>query len=760
MMTRWLALVLILLPCAVTAQVSTVRSGDHRDFSRLTVALPPGTDWSMQQEMGRLRISFSGDMERPDLSQIFRRISRDRIEDVQPLPGNGLDIRLTCDCPTVARLSADNLLIIDVGDGPPLPDLPPSISADAAPTASDRPLGPEMTEPAASSLMPVQDLVTATPQDHSHAKNAEKFALRRVTTLPDVPAPVETNPDLTNELETSLLQAIGRAATEGLLDADAANAALIPKDLRQVSGTHDSAPHAAPGIMATPGTLDAAKPGENSRFMLSGDTCEQQMPATIDAATEADFSTRLGALRTGLTAEFDRDNVTGYQDLARFYLLHGFGAEALRLLESVPQNPALTAEMISVANILEYGHDASDGPFAGKIACDTEAAMWAALTGATLAPGQDFNGSAILRAVTALPVPLKSYLGPVLAERFSAAQENELAKDLLRIVDRDVSEPTAMRNFAAARITTQEEGQPDHAAYQDLIAQNDSVSPEALLHYATESLDNGGSIDPETIGLLESYRTQYRDDPISGKLVRTEIIAHASAGNFPAAYDLFASQSALLDDATRATVADGLTRNLASHAADAVFTRQFFGHEAIIREGARAETMNAVAQRLLDLGFLEQAEQLIAIGADGEAGRQRRVLRAKIALASNLPRRAEAELFGLTGEDIDLLRAQASLDTSDYEQAQNLFNAAGDTQEAGTAAWLARDWGTVKTLENTQKARLADLVTQQQAAPITLPVVGPPTLAVSRDVLSQSTDTRNALRELLSTVQVETALDQ
>ncbi|KAA2315581.1 hypothetical protein E0K93_06940 [Puniceibacterium sp. HSS470] len=783
MMLRWLPqipasplsmlLALLLLPGSAASQVATVRSGDHPDFSRLTVALPAGTQWSMEQTPGRLRVDLAGDLGALDLSQIFRRISRDRIADVQPLPGTGLDIRLTCDCAAEAQLSADNLLIIDIKDGPPLPaPAPAQLAAPRRlPTAGATQLsfGETPSVPLVADANPdtppapqqPPEIPQQTPEERARTEQAEKFALRRINSLPDLPPPTpEPDPNLTRELETTLLQAIGRAATEGLLDADAANASLLPADLRQVSTTKDSDAHTDPGVMATPGTLEAAKPGENTRFVLSGDSCEQTMPPTIADDTEDDFAARLGQLRAALTAEFDRDDSTAYRDLARFYLLNGFGAEALRLLESVPQDPALAEEMKTFATILEYGHGAADGPFSGKIGCDTEAAMWAALTGPTLAPGQDFDGAAILRSVAALPVPLKSYLGAVLAERFSAAQENEMAKDLLRIVDRDVSEPTALRNFAAARITSHEAGQPDHAAYQDLIAQNDDVSPEALLHYTNESIDNGDSIDPETIGLLESYRTQYRDAPISAKLVQTEIVAHASAGNFPAAYDLFASQADTMDADARATVADGLTRNLASHAADAVFTRQFFGHEGIIRQGARPETMNAVAQRLLDLGFLDQAEQLITKGADGEAGRQRRILRAKIALAGNQPRRAEAELFGLTGEDIDLLRAKASLDTSDYAQAQTLFDAAGSTQDAGTAAWLGRDWTTMRTLEDPPKARLADVVTQQQDAPIALPEIGPPTLALSRDVLSQSSDTRTALRELLSTVQVETALDQ
>ena len=835
-----LAVLLLLTSSPALAQSALMRSGDHADFTRLTLPLPDGTEFALTRAEGRAMLGFSGPLQDVDLSRVYDRIGRDRLSDIAVTDGPSLELTLACDCPVETVVAANNLLIIDIRDGPPLPPATPARTdlAEAAPPAPfdlpQRPAGQVTAQPAPI-ILRGRDLSLGLPapsppsprlatdsasapdepeEDPAHATTDLASPVREVpaaSTAPvspaeatdplsetmtadlaaedsaapmaDVELPAVTLPrvtprpraeglvseipgigaltpeeaQLTRKLEQSLLAAIGNAATEGLLT-PGGGASSLTDEQRQISEGRFDGTRPDPGLAATPSTFQSDQPDGSGRIVLSGNPCALNMPPLVETE-RPDFVSELTEKRGRLTGEFDRDDVGAYHELAHFYLIYGFGPEAGSVLASVQQPPREAAEMGSVARILEYGHDPEDSPFTGRMTCDTDVALWATLAPKRIPPGSDFDGDAIKRTLLAMPNTLKAIVGPLLAERFFDAREEDFARDMLRIVDRNVPGISERQALAAAKLANQE-GPPDPQAFREIIAKNSDVSPEALLHYTNSTLDHGEAVDAETIGLLESYRTQYRETPMAADLARAEILAHAASGNFPAAFTLYDSERANLMPAVQDEVVNALSRDLALHGAGPVFTRLYFSHATEISNKSDPGSMNAVAQRLLDLGLPEVADRVLAEGADGEVGRTRRLLRARAALDMNLPRRAEAELTGLQGEDVAALRAEAHLANADYIEAETLFSQAGETEQAATAAWLARNWDSLRRDEEAARARLADVVASQQAEPVEIPVVGPPTLAASRAALSQSSETRDALQELLSTLQVDTALDQ
>ena len=356
----------------------------------------------------------------------------------------------------------------------------------------------------------------------------------------------------------------------------------------------------------------------------------------------------------------------------------------------------------------------------------------------------------------AMPGALKAVTGPLLANRFMAAKEEDFARDVLRIVERDLLDTSARQALAAAKLASGD-GPPNRADFAPLIASNSDISPEALLHYTNETLAHGGRVDTEIIGLLESYRSQYRDGPLATDLARAEVLSQAALKNFPAAFSLYEGERDRFDEDTRAELTDALAEGLASTASDAIFTRLYFAQGSEMAETASPDATNALAARLLDLGLPETAEELLAAAppARSDAEDARRLLLAQVALDMNLPRKAEAELEGLSGAAADKLRAAARLARDDFATAQALYSAAGEAEATIEAAWLARDWQALADAQ-AEKARLAEVV---QQTPVDLPELGPPTLAASREVLDQSDETRSALRDLLSALDMPDQVD-
>ncbi|MGI3164025.1 hypothetical protein [Pseudooceanicola sp. 200-1SW] len=789
-----LLIALCLVPGGTQAQ-AILRSGDHSDFTRLTLPLPAGTEPLLDTAPGTATLRFDGPVPAIDASRVFDRITRQRLTDIRVGDGPSLTLSLACDCPVETSVTAGNLMILDILDGPVLGALP---AAEApAPVATDTPPAPTGPPPLGFGLPPADptapgpvplaapaaprvasarvpgmalppppaDAPEATvPKPASEAlpplppvtlpgvPGLRDQMTEQLETLPGPPTLTEQEARLTRELEESLLAAIGSAATEGLLAPDARQAAELTEAQRQVSGTPSDGVRPDPGLAATPSTFGPGDPRGDNRIILSGNPCALHMPPLV-AVEDLDFLRELGRLRAALTGEFDRDDVAAYHALALLYLAHGFGAEAARVLDAVPQPPLETAEMLSVARILEYGHDPEDSPFAGRLTCDTDAALWAALAPATIPPGSAYDGAAIKRSLMAMPDALKAVIGPLLANRFTAAKEADFARDILRIVERNLLDSSPRQALAAAKLANAD-GPPDRADFAALIASNNEVSPEALLHYTNETLAHGGQVDAEIIGLLEGYRSQYRNSPMATDLARAEVLAHAAASNFPAAFALYAAERARFAPETQAELSDALTRALAEGASDTIFTRLYFTQGPDLAAQSSAQAVNGLADRLLALGLPETAEALLADAAParGAEAEARQLLHARAALAMNLPRKAEAELEGIATPEADRLRADARLAREDYAGASALFTAAGAPEAAAEAAWLARDWQSLAEAEAAaEKARLAEVV---QQAPVDLPALGPPTLAASREVLGQSGATRDALRDLLSTMQV------
>ncbi len=223
-MRLWIALIALLTPLTAMAGTVTFRSGEHADFSRLVLDIPPGTDWSLNRLADDYVLSLGEGMSF-DTSAAFDRIPRDRIAALETPPDTGeLVVRLGCDCHAVAFLFAPGKLVIDVADGPAPPGSPFEVARDGA---TGEP-GPDR---------PILPLVTPAPDRSAEA--ALLFA------IPE-PDPVGGDPAL-----AGLAADLSRAVAAGLLDAPE----VLPAEATP------AAPEARP--QEPPVSEVAARPGVN-----------------------------------------------------------------------------------------------------------------------------------------------------------------------------------------------------------------------------------------------------------------------------------------------------------------------------------------------------------------------------------------------------------------------------------------------------------------------------------------------------------------
>jgi hypothetical protein len=150
-----------------------------------------------------------------------------------------------------------------------------------------------------------------------------------------------------------------------------------------------------------------------------------------------------------------------------------------------------------------------------------------------------------------------------------------------------------------------------------------------------------------------------------------------------------------------------------------------------------------LASRLVEAGFAEQAARLVE-GISLGLSHEDRLLRAQLALALGRPRRAEAEVLGMVGEDAELVRAEARRQAGDHTRARQAYFQMGKVQEGERQAWLAGDWMALQKADTSQYREFAQIVEPDEPMAETDGV-----LALNRQRLDQSAKMREVLAALL-----------
>lgn len=739
-MIRLLALTsfVAVLATAPGAETIRIRTGDHADFTRVVLYLPPGGEADVSKDGDRIRIGPGGTASGFDSEGMFDRISRNRIAAARTLRDGRLELALACPCGHEVTNGRGRLLILDVTDrrseekavrlrfGGTLSEVDSALAQDRTlsfPESSPKPTANVRREPPNSVPPPALG-----PTDDDYlARQARVLAA-----------------------EERLVQQLARATTQGLLDRT--TRATAPKPAERPARPPLAPPSTPPG-RESPLRAESVIDRDRSIQQLdapttsAGDSCHDD--ETLDAAAwggTAPFGVELGRLRAELYDALDTPSPEARFDLARFYIHYGFGAEAIQLLEEAPDQGETWRLLLSMARIVDSGHDSAPGAFHGMSDCDSNAALWGVLAQDPLPPDLRLERKAILRGISGMPLELRRHLAPMLAKRLTEAGEPDLAESVLRTLRGAPQPADPSEAFARARIAVERGATTEAEPLLAGVAEaNAPESPSALAALIDSLIDKGDPVPPDLVDLADAYAVELRGQPDGPLAAEAAILAIAANGRHTEALDrLDARDDAEGVDwmATRSRIAALVTRD-----AD---DPSFLGLSRRIGERTPEDldpaVANAMAERLVDLGFGDAALSVLVGPSDGKINRDRRLLRARIALEDRRPRRAEAELVGLDGPEVDLLRAEAASLTGDHDKASRAFAALNDTARAQREAWRAGEWSRLEDGPDRTLSRAGALISaQQDAAPSDEEGV----LARNRDLLDRSGTSRDVLDQLL-----------
>ena len=709
-MIRLCVIALALLASAVQAQDILVRSGDHGSFTRLVFDVAPNARWSMAQEGTRLTVSFPDHRGRFSLEQIFNRIDQSRIAAVSETDA-GVTIELACDCSATAFASGPDMVVLDVSD-PALPERNPTEPNSLQQPASfgfGATFAVPRRMPAMEFVPEAVPLVTAS--ENPPAPVAMPTPMPRSASLPaELPLPfdMENAPGhaALESAQEQLSREVAQAATRGVLkpngqtaflpapgrkphiDPTAFDDQVLPQADFDGGGTQD-----AMRITSSMDFQEGALPSELTTSPY-GPGCID--PAVVDIANWADdrpMPAQIADARAPLFGEFDVLSPKAARKLSQLYLHFGFGLEAMRVLDLDPDLRGASGILLEIGEIMEFGHVRAPQILQAYVQCDSALAMWAILSLKTVPTSTVINTRAALRTLNALPPHLRNFLAPELSRRLLTYGDKAGAATALRSIERLPSAVSDDTKMAQADLDLADDHLPEaQEKLEQVVASNSAQSALALIKSVTAQIDQNLPVSPDTALLVEAYALELRDDPLGASLRKLQVQALAQSGQFEAAVTAIDALPPDQKTVERADLTNHVIADLTDQGDDMTFLDIVFDLQSKQALQVSYDTRQAVADRLLSLGFATAASTVIEQAQIAAPDDTVQLLKARIALALEQPSLAQAHLLGVTGEAADRLRAQSLALKGDLADASQLFEATGASEMAQTAAFLAQDW--------------------------------------------------------------------
>lgn len=739
----WFALWWILATPALANPVR-VTSGEHDGFTRLVFDYGRPVDWQVGRSPDGYELRLSEQQPPYDLTNAFALIGTSRLAAIWAEPESGqVQIGLACACHAIPFEFRPGIIVIDLKDGPPPKGSSFEVALDGTSAAL---IDPQRTARPRPRPVAQEDVATGSTQTVAQYDwTSAAYANLRGTgadppaadAMPQARLLLPPDPGL-QPLRDEILHEIARGASQGVIDM------ALPKHPEQLAVSdppEDGHPSAQIRIGEAQTSVTQKERTTLGDLGATGNICitDDQLAVAEWGDDTISLVDQMANLRQGLSGEFDRPDGAAIARAIEFQLFLGFGAEARQLLSAFTAEPQANADVWRAISHLVDGENDPQRLFQGQAACAGPAALWAVLGDPELSSGDPIDTGAVRLAFAALPLHLRRLIGPPLAERLLALDQEETARALKEAITRapgEAGQAVALMD-AALDLYTGDASSAEQTATA-VLADAGPNQPEALITLTEARVAQNLPMSPDIALALRAHLSDHHGTPLEPRLHEAIILAEAASGNFEAAF------AGLADHSKRESDVWAMAANLAPDETFLAF--------AVLERSAAVPVVDQttaamIARRLVGLGLPEPGAQWLVTVQDPDP-----LLVAEAAIKRRDGRAALPALEGQDGEVIAGMKLQAfSLLGSDLPQAE-LLEQAGDLGAASAALARAGEWD--QLAQDGQEPWKA-LATKVQATQ--LPSDQPPDqpygpLARGQDLALAGADTRLAIETLLAAV--------
>ncbi|MEX0351068.1 MAG: tetratricopeptide repeat protein [Paracoccaceae bacterium] len=698
------------------AEPLVVRSGDHGSFTRLTVGLPSGTDWTLEQVGDEAELHLDRPATTFDVSEVFSRIGRNRLHQVtQAAPGEPLELELTCKCVVRAFEEGDKLLVLDIREGQPPVAKPADLPVVFGPSSGSREINLASPHPLNLAPPPFRSPPTPTAEIMGIAiKSQLERAIAQGLLSPTADHRASTGPDRVRSLQRNLKQRVANIRATTVIDRD----------------------------------LDGVLDGISNE--LQRISCFSDDRLSVDSWGDESTRTNLGEMHLRIYGEFDRLDDGAVRKLAKAQLYLGFGAEAAATLGLDVSSANEVPELIAIATLIDEPSPATPPALAGQQACDGLVAFWALLGDRKLS--EDANVEAISNGLFALPAHLRSHLGPRAATYLIEAGRTDMAQIIMRRSSPNPDDDRIAAQMVRAKLSDASGNVRLEMEQLDGVISDRADPPEApaaLIELIETAWENRLGVDSETVTLAAAFAQEYQASSEGPRLQRTHVLALALNGNFDKAFGHPALKRAPGPAAENELRRKSLTL-LMENAGDIAFLVHATGQSAAQISVLDPQLRIALARRLQRLGFPEQAMKYLDLPKSAGAPKAAQLLRAQSALEIGLPRRALLELSNAEGENAQRLRAEALAKSDELTSAATLYRELGEEEAAARSLWISEDWAAIPEGSSPRYLEAAHIARSLPQEPAT---GGTPSLSAAQSAAETVNNTRRQIENLLSVIE-------
>ncbi|WP_166417186.1 hypothetical protein [Cochlodiniinecator piscidefendens] len=743
------------VPLSAQAEDLVVQAGEHASFTRLALNFNSVPTWEMGRSNGGYEFRLTSGAHDLDLTNVFERVPRERISGLDFDPEtNTLNIASSCDCFANAFEMSGGLIVIDIRDGtppqtalfeqslPPLPAPRPARAPMQATLNSILPLFPDdadlipqyqhiqselSAEPAELLANSIDLSETRTALLHELSEAAASNLLTPNIDLPELPA---SQPELltpTPEIEEVLI-------TEPPVAMAHINFQALNSIEREVLSSMPGVPAEMEGVVSC-----------ISDNFLSYETWGDP-GALMDNITLA---------RTSLTNEIDETNESSVQNLAKAYLLAGFGAEARAVLDSF-ENTSWEANLLrTLADIMETGYAEDHSIFEAQHNCPGAVSMWSVLAQPTLDSSQAVDVSALTNTFSGLPLHLRRLLGPPLSLRFIGAGDTDTAYAIQTAVSRADGEHGDLFRLAEAELDLTEDLSDASMveAEQELsdIASNGSdYAPEALISLMNLKNSQGLAVEEDVLEIAQAFAFELQGDELGHAMNQALVETLTNSLRFEDAFELLSAiEPEISDDTQTALLWAHVFDKLTASAVDIAFLDFVFQRSSDIDNLDLAqETRRAMSSRLVHLGFPQKARDVLK--PSSPPTEVELLILARAALSEHNPTQALAEIASLVSAEATVLRAEAYLRLGEFDRASALNQDALPDTVQNHIAWISNDLEQITNVGTPQQIWAATQLSEAPSTP--LPVTQSPTedgLRQAQTLIAGSQEVRSGIQALL-----------
>ena len=700
----WALLMLIALPAH--AETAKVTSGEHADFSRLVVALPQATDWTLGRTADGYELALAGALLQFDVSTVFDLIPKNRLTGIFGDPGSGnLHLTLDCDCHALPFNLNDRTIVIDLRDGvaPEGSSFETALDGSALPRLQGKPkaaLRPRQRAPGVAEM----------PQEFDWMK-VEAPPVR-----PSVAFLISTSSGSESALRETLVAQLADGAARNVISLALPQEQTAPADAPRM-------PDAVPiRLTNSLGLQISTAPGQTPPLQADGQECLPEDELRVETWKPEDAETAVySGLFIDLVGEFDKPQQDAVLVAAQRYIYLGFGAEARAVLQAFAPENKKTAMLSAMSYLVDGEPILSGNVFAGMQGCDTAAAFWALLAADTVAT-EPLSKTAIKRTYSALPPHLRTHFGPQLLRTLESRGEDALATEIALTLDRMGGEDTRAMDLATSQILVAE-GHAEAALVQveDVMADPGQLQAQGLISLVDAKIAAQAPISADVAATIAAMLDEYDGHPLHAELLRAYGMALAGSGQFATAREM-------AETGTPLTAA--FWTLLSQNADDDTLLVQALQPPSA-SENIPAAAGAKIAERLLQLGFADEAALWHGLFP--------------------LPDALMSEATFSAGTRSEVPDAPAAMLFADQPAANGSpLTAASDTNgvpdvllESRVARWT-EDWAAVAATEDGTWSQLASGVATDE------PIAAVASLTAAAKSLSQSQESRALISSLLA----------